>query len=601
MVKASLFFFLILLGFFGSWSPLISVPVYKIVVLTAGSALLFYIASLARWKHVDQKLIRLTPLSTLFLLFLFWSALGYLYSADPEKSLLLTVQSLSAILVYLGLTLHIQKESQTETILQTLLSFGGVIACIGIIQQFPLSFLDNPIFNDNNSTSLFVHRNVFAGYLVFLIPLSCLIYLSNFSKLWKGIAGISFVLCLTALIFSGSRGGQLVGIFELLVIMGYLIFNTERKEAMNLVTGVVVSVALYVMIDLIVKDLGIHQVSRPSILGLMTDPSSAHPGTSGIGLGQSLNRILFWQGAWEILKDHWLVGSGPLSFAVLFPKYYLAVTPIINSQTLSSGAPPHAHNLFAQTASDSGLIGIGLMLAFLAIFYFRVCQLFLHSSLKTRSTVFFLTLAVTSFLFHHMVEYNWPGSMFIFNFTIFIFLIDFTKRKHFSFKKVGPPGRIFYVVPVAGILVSFLTVASSIQYYKYYSAVESFSKGGSMHELVSLTAQAKQICPRCDRPYLRLAEDLLSRYKVNPDEKFIRLAKNELLKGRKLNPYNPHFDGYLSQVLAIQGDYSQALRLFMEALKFNRGALNHFNTHNIPKLLSATQLRRMDQTENHSR
>ena len=76
MVKASLFFFLILLGFFGSWSPLISVPVYKIIVLTAGSALLFYIASLARWKHVDQKLIRLTPLSTLFLLFLFWSALG---------------------------------------------------------------------------------------------------------------------------------------------------------------------------------------------------------------------------------------------------------------------------------------------------------------------------------------------------------------------------------------------------------------------------------------------------------------------------------------------------------------------------------------------
>ncbi|SVA68499.1 uncharacterized protein METZ01_LOCUS121353, partial [marine metagenome] len=383
MVKASLFFFLILLGFFGSWSPLISVPVYKIVVLTAGSALLFYIASLARWKHVDQKLIRLTPLSTLFLLFLFWSALGYLYSADPQKSLLLTVQSLSAILVYLGLTLHIQKESQTETILQTLLSFGGVIAFIGIIQQFPLSFLDNPISINNNSTSLFVHKNVFAGYLVFLIPLSCLIYLSNFSKLWKGIAGISFVLCLTALIFSGSRGGQLVAILELLVIMGYMIFNTERKEAMNLVKGVAVSLTLYLMVDLIVKGWGV-QPSRSSLVALVA---------GGAAWGSGLDRVLFWQGAWEILKDHWLVGSGPLSFAVLFPKYYLAVTPIINSQTLTSAAP-HAHNLFAQTASDSGLIGIGLMLAFLAIFYFRVCQLFLHSSLKTRSTVFFLTLAV---------------------------------------------------------------------------------------------------------------------------------------------------------------------------------------------------------------
>ena len=592
MVKASLFFFLILLGFFGSWSPLIPFPAYKIIVLTAGSVLLFYLVSLVKWKHADQKLIVLTPLSTLFLLFLVWSALGYLYSADPEKSLLLTVQSLCAILVYLGLTLHIQKESQIETILKTLLSFGGVIAFIGIIQQFPLSFLDNPIFNDNSSTSLFVHKNVFAGYLIFLIPLSGLIYLSNYSKLWKGIAGISFVLYLTALIFSGSRGGQIVGILELLAIMGYLIYNSADKEAINLVIGVAVSVALYLMIDLILKDLGV-QVIRTSDLGLWGGEHLHRGGP----WGQSLNRIIFWQGAWEIFKDHWLIGSGPLSFAALFPKYFLSVTPIINGQILTSGAPPHAHNLFAQTASDSGLIGIGLLLAFLAIFYFRVFQLFLHSRLKTRSTVFFLTLAVTSFLFHHMFEYNWPGSMFIFNFTIFIFLIDFIKRKHFLFEKVSPPGRFFYAVPVAGIFISFLTVASSIQYYKYHSVVENFSKSSSMHELVSLTAQAKQICPRCYKPYLWMADDLLSRYKVNPDEKFITLAKNELLKGRKLNPYNPHFNVYLSQVLAIQGDYKQSLRLFKDALKFNR-------THkfNIAKLgLSATQLRRMDQAETHSR
>ena len=405
--------------------------------------------------------------------------------------------------------------------------------------------------------------------------------------MWKGIAGISFVLFLTALMFSGSRGGKLVGIFELLVIMGYLIFNKERKEAMNLFKGIAVSVAIYLMIDLIVKVLVGDQPNRTSFIELVGG-SQGH---------QSRNRILFWQVAWEILKDHWLIGSGPLSFAALFPKYYIALTPIINGQTLTSGTPPHAHNLFAQTASDSGLIGIGLLLAFLAIFYFRVPQLFLHSSLKTRSTVFFLTLAVTSFLFHHMIEYNWYGSMFIFNFTIFIFLIDFIKRKHFSFEKVSPPGRFFYAVPVAGIFISFLTVASSIQYYKYHSVVENFSKSGSLHELVSLTAQAKQICPRCYKPYLWMADNLLSRYKVNPDEKFITLAKNELLKGRKLNPYNPHFNVYLSQVLAIQGDYKQSLRLFKDALKFNR-------THkfNIPKLgLSTTQLRRMDQAETHSR
>jgi len=185
--------------------------------------------------------------------------------------------------------------------------------------------------------------------------------------------------------------------------------------------------------------------------------------------------------------------------------------------------------------------------------------------------------------------------MFIFNFTIFIFLIDLIQRKHFPFEKVSPPGRFFYVLPAAGIFIFFLTVASSIQYYNYHSTVDNFYKSENMHELVSLTAQANKICPRCYKPYLRLAEDLLSRYKVNPDEKFIRLAKNELLKGRKLNPYDPRFDGYLSQILAIQGNYKEALRLVKEVLRFNK-------THNIAKLgLSTTQLRRMDQAETRSR
>ena len=231
MVKFSLLIFLILLGLLGSLSPIVPISPHKIVVLLAGSLLLFYVLSLVSSKHKDSKLTQLTPLSILFLLFLSWSALGYLYSADPERSLYLTIQSLGAILMYLGLILHIQKESQIETILKTLLCFGGVLALVGILQQFPLPVLKNPIAHTyNNSTSLFAHKNIFSGYLISLIPLSCLVYLSSFSKVWKYIAGTIFILFLIALGFSGSRGGQLVAIFSLSTIMGYLIFNKDRNS-----------------------------------------------------------------------------------------------------------------------------------------------------------------------------------------------------------------------------------------------------------------------------------------------------------------------------------------------------------------------------------
>jgi O-antigen ligase len=573
MAKTSLFLFLIFLGFLGSWSPLNSIPAYKIIVLLLGSTILFYIASLIKWNHTDSKFFNLTPLSILFLLFLLWSSLGYLYSADPEKSLYLTIQSLSAVLLYLGLTLYIKEKIQLESILRILLAFGGLIAFIGIIQQFPVPLLDNPISHDNNSTSLFIHRNVFAGYLVFLIPLSCLIFFSNSSKLWKRFASVSFILFLTALGFSGSRGGQLCAIIELVLIIGYQVFEKDRKDVFRLFCGIVISVVLYSIIDLMVKDLGV-KPNRTSLPDLM------------INSGQSLNRILFWQVAWEIFKDHWLIGSGPLSFTVLFPKYYIYVTPAINGQTLTSGIPPHTHNLFIQTLSDSGLIGLGLMLTFLATFYLRAYKLLLNSDFKTRLTVFYITLALTSYLLHGTVEYEWSGSMFIYHFTIFIFIINFIEQKQFFSKRFNPSTRFLRIVPVLGVLILFPILIPSVQFYKYHSTLDGrSSKKMSFPEYESLMAQAIKICPKCDRPHLEIAEKLLTHYKVNPNDRFLKIAKRELIKGRELNPYNPKYMGYLGQIFAIQGDYDQALSLIKELEKFHR-------THSIIKLgLPAAQLR----------
>ena len=586
MAKSSLFLFLTLLGLLGTGTHLTPFNVFTSDVLLLGSVLLFFLTCLGKFKLTGSNLFKLTPLSIFFLLFLLWSALGYLYSIDPEKSLWLTIQSLSAIVLYLGLTLYVQEKNQLENIFRVLLAISGVIALIGIIQQFPISLLDNPISRENNSTSLFGHRNIFAGYLVLLMPLSCLVYFSGSSKVWKCVAGISFILILSAVGFSGSRGGQLVAIFELVAIFGYQISKKNHKETMPLLQGVIISVVIYLIIDLIIKDFNVTP-NRTSLSDL----------TTGIGAwGQSLNRVIFWQGALEIFKDHWLIGSGPLSFALLFPKYYINVIHIINGQTFSSGRPPSAHNLFAQTASDSGLIGIGLLLTFLAFFYLRTYKLFFNSDLKIQPTVFYIALAVTAFLIHGLVEYNWPGSMFIYNFTIFIFTISFIEKNQFPKKFVNASTGLVINAPILGAVVLFLTIIPSIQLYKYHNALDrSLFKENGFAEFQSLMGKAKQICPRCDRPYMKIAEHLLTRYRANPDDRILNTAKNQLREGRKLNPYNPHYMGYLGQILAIQGDYDEALDLIREAASFNR-------THHINKLrLSTVQLWKIDHAKSNIR
>jgi hypothetical protein len=189
-----------------------------------------------------------------------------------------------------------------------------------------------------------------------------------------------------------------------------------------------------------------------------------------------------------------------------------------------------------------------------------------------------------------MIEYNWPGSMFIYNFTIFIFIINFIGRNQITARKAEPPNNKFYIVPIVGVLVIFLTIKFSVQYYQFTNVTSiKNSKNTKLNESQSRASQAKKICPRCDRPYIKLGSNMLLRYKENNNDKLLDLAKKELLEGQKLNPYNPHYMGFLAQIFAIQGEYSRAQVLLKEALKFNR-------THSIETLgLSMEQLRKIDQ------
>ena len=102
-------------------------------------------------------------------------------------------------------------------------------------------------------------------------------------------------------------------------------------------------------------------------------------------------------------------------------------------------------------------------------------------------------------------------------------------------------------------------------------------------KLSSLVLRIQQYCPRCDRPHMQMALNLLQRYKYDSDEDNLALAKQELFKGQKLNPYNPEYKGYLAQIYSVQGNHIRALSLLKEALR-------HSRTHYIKNLELGTTL-----------
>ena len=75
------------------------------------------------------------------------------------------------------------------------------------------------------------------------------------------------------------------------------------------------------------------------------------------------SRLVIWQSAWEILKDHPLIGIGP----GMFQKYYLDYQP--RFEPYPEWAVPQPHNIFLAFWLQTGLLGLIGLVWLLAVFF----------------------------------------------------------------------------------------------------------------------------------------------------------------------------------------------------------------------------------------
>jgi O-antigen ligase len=122
-------------------------------------------------------------------------------------------------------------------------------------------------------------------------------------------------------------------------------------------------------------------------------------------------RRLIWGDTYQIFKDFPLLGSGLGTFAQIFPMYRS-----FHIQNIVT----HAENDFLQLASDTGLIGIGLL--FILFVYLLWKGISGIRSLSPRSPQRYIAMGglvgVLALMFHSLVERNLqvPANAFLFTF-----------------------------------------------------------------------------------------------------------------------------------------------------------------------------------------
>ena len=99
-----------------------------------------------------------------------------------------------------------------------------------------------------------------------------------------------------------------------------------------------------------------------------------------------------------VIEDHPVFGTGPGSFYVAFPRYRPAGV---------AGFHDHAHNDYAQFAAESGLLGIALIGAFVAVSL--AAALFAQWRRRDplmRGLSFASVMGVTALLIHSAFDFN---------------------------------------------------------------------------------------------------------------------------------------------------------------------------------------------------
>lgn len=219
---------------------------------------------------------------------------------------------------------------------------------------------------------------IFAGYLVLLLPflvaLSC--ESSRFSRRFRVFCGSVAGVSVIALIANGTRGAWLA-IAGAVLVYGGLTVKRQPKRAVQVLTVFFIIIAV-----------------------MVANPATQQRLHSIVNLQSNMERIYLWKSAWQMFKEHPVIGVGTGNFAEHYQTRY--ILPAARERTLR-----HAHNNFLHILAESGAAGFSGFIGFFGYILYSAFRRFW----QTREVLALAGLLATlSFLIQGLTEYNYGNS-----------------------------------------------------------------------------------------------------------------------------------------------------------------------------------------------
>ena len=182
----------------------------------------------------------------------------------------------------------------------------------------------------SRANGFYGHPMTLGGWLCIFLPL---LLIEFFERRLLGkyywLAGLAFCICSAGLVFNATRGAWLAVAIVSAVLLIYYMFKSKRNLAVSIIFVALISTVL---------------VNNPKFMHRLDTIDDFDKYQS------NTERILIWQSAWNMFKDHPILGVGLGQYTENYQQKYISLQAKEPNLT-------HAHNNFMQMLAENGIVG----------------------------------------------------------------------------------------------------------------------------------------------------------------------------------------------------------------------------------------------------
>jgi len=401
--------------------------------------------------------------------------------------------------------------------------FIGLWLSMIVVSRFISAPYD--FFSDNLSfyEGMALNVNVIAGFLILVYPILFLLIKDGDKKISRVYAVMAFMF-LIAIFITKAR----IAIAASLIVTLIFLFENRKKLYAKILIGFITALLLSAIIYV-------------SVLKY--------------GNGNSITeRLVWWQTAWIIFKEHMLFGAGIGNFSVLFKAY----RPELVLNTL------YTHNIFMQFLADIGIIGTGAFMYMMFVFYKQALYGLKHAENKYFYKV--ILISVSSFLFVNICDYSFfvPANMLVF--FVICFSVFFQKTEKLQKERIND-----YIIAAVFLGIVFFAGKPAVA-DRYYKSGIDFSVSKQYKFAVKSFENAVKYDSKNPEYYYQLANSYFALFDADRQNggEYAQKAILYTAKAADLYRSSSQLKASLASMYWILGDKENALKYIKDAKKCDK-------------------------------